>query len=256
MAVSWMKQGAASADLAKQEEAAQELRKSQQGKLYRWFLKDKEDAALTFVDGDLSPEGFLLPPRFYEHMVKVAGQWQTHVCPEQTNPGSGQKCPICEQGEKASLVAVLTVIDHRSFKGKDDKVYANQRRLFVCKGQTFELLNKLAIKRGGLAGCRFDVSRNGDKAPAVGNLFDFTDKQDIELLKAKYTRTYEDKDGNKHTVCDFEPANYEEEIIFRDEMELRKMGFGKGNATGGMSGFSGSAPGGNAGSKVDYSDQL
>lgn len=259
MGISWMKTGQESAELAAAEAAAQEARKAQQGKLYRWNLKVKEDAALTFVDGDLNEQGFLLPPRWYEHFVKVAGQWQTHVCPEQTNPGSGQKCPLCEQGDKPSLVAGFTVIDHRSFTGKENKVYTNQRRLFVCKSGSFEMLSKMALKRGGLAGCRFDVSRTGEKVASVGDVFDFDSKKPIEELKAKYTRTYTDKDGKEHTVCDFEPANYEEEIVYRDEMELRKLGFGKGGHTGQVSGFSGSAPSGNGGGvkeQVDYSSEL
>jgi hypothetical protein len=255
MAINWLKQGQESQALAKQEEAAQQARKDAQGKLFQWFLKDKEDASCTFVDGDLSPEGFLLPPRYYEHTVKVGGQFQNYVCPEQTDPAGGHKCPICEQGERPSLVALFTVIDHRSFKGKDDKVYTNTRKLLKAKPTSFELLNKLAIKRGGLAGCRFDVSRNGDKSAAIGSLFDFTEKNPVDDLKAKYTRTYKDKDGKEHTVCDFEPANYTEEIVFRGEDELRQLGFGKGAVSGGMSGFSGSNPGGNA-TATDYSKEL
>lgn len=262
MAIKWLKQGAASADLAKKEAAAVELRKETQGKLWRFWLKDGEDAALTFVDGDLSAEGFLLPPRYYEHNIKLNGQFgNTFVCPEQTDPSSGHKCPLCEQGDKPSLVALFTIIDHRSYT-KDDKTYTNQRRLLVAKAPSFEMLNKLAIKRGGLAGARFDVSRTGDKSANIGSMFDFTEKLEIDVLKKKYMRTYKDKDGKEVTVCDFEPANYEEEIVFKGEDELRKLGFGKSGVAGNVSGFSGGqsssqgAAGAPANKPVDYSAEL
>lgn len=260
MAIKWLKQGAASAQLAQQEAAAQELRRESYGKTFRYYLKDGEDASLTFVDGDLSPEGYLLPPRYYEHTVKLNGKFENFVCPEQTDPQGGHKCPICEQGDKPALVTLFTVIDHRPYTTQEGKTYVNTRKLLVAKTQSFEMFNKIAIKRGGLAGAKFDVSRTGDKSAAIGSMYDFTEKGDPEELKKKYTRTYKDKEGKEHTVCDFEPLDYEKEIVFRGEEELRKIGFGKGNSAGGVSGFSGSSAAGNGGSapdeKVDYSTQL
>jgi hypothetical protein len=231
MAVSWMKKGEASAAAAKQDQAEAAKRREEQGKLWRYFLKPKEEGSLTFVDGDLSPEGFLLPPRYYEHNLYLNGSWNNHfVCPEKTNPEAGQKCPICEGGDRPTLVALFTVIDHRVFTSKNDsaKQYTDTVKILAAKPPTFEMLNKIAQKRGGLAGARFDVSRLTDKDAAVGSMFDFMEKLDVEGLKAKYVREVTDeKTKEKKKICFFVPANYETEIIYRDETELRQLGFGK-----------------------------
>ncbi len=142
--------------------------------MWRFWLKPGEEATITFVDGDLSPEGFLLPPRFYEHNLYLNGKHNNmFVCPEKTSPESGEKCPICEDPqERPSLVALFTVIDHRVFLSKENKQITNRPKLFVAKTQTVEMLNKLAAKLGGLSGQTFDVSRStSEKSPSVGDLF-------------------------------------------------------------------------------------
>ena len=115
MSINWIKTGAESANLAKQDEVEKALQKEQQGLLWRFSLKDKEEARITFVDGDLSPEGFLIPPRFYEHGLwnESARTMTFYVCPEKTIPEAGHKCPLCAQGDKAALGAVFTITDHR-----------------------------------------------------------------------------------------------------------------------------------------------
>lgn len=228
MALTWLKKGEASAEMAKKEEADAAKRKEEMGKMWRFFLGDKEEARITFVDGFLDDKGVLVPPRLYEHMVYFNGQWTTFVCPEKTNPESGDKCPICEGGDRPSLVAMFTIIDHRVVKGKNNKEYSNTPRLFAAKTITFEMLQKIAAKRGGLAGCTFDVARVGEKAAAVGSMFDFVEKQDIEVLKQKYTKVLKDeKTGTEKSVSIFVPADYETEIVYRSADQLRALGLGK-----------------------------
>lgn len=258
MGVSWLKKGAESAKAAQQEAAAAEQRKSEQGKMWRFWLKEGEEARITFVDGELSSEGFLLPPRFYEHNVYLNGSWNNlFVCPEMTNPEAGEKCPICEGGDRPSLVALFTIIDHRVFKGKDGKSYSNTPKILAAKSQSFEMLNKLAIKRGGLAGCTFDVSRMGDKSASIGSMFDFIEKTEIEVLKTKFTRTFKGEDGKEKTVSLFVPTDYEKEIVYRTANELRQLGFGKQATSGGSpAGFSSGQQGGEGGNAQSYADHL
>lgn len=262
MALAWMKKGADSAKIAQQEEAEHQKRKEEQGKMWRFFLKEGEDASITFVDGELSPEGFLLPPRYYEHNLYLNGSWNNYfVCPEKTNPESGMKCPICEGGDRPSMVALFTVIDHRVFTSKSDtsKTHTNSPKLLVAKSITFELLNKIALKRGGLAGAKFDVSRIGDKAAAVGSAFDFTDKRPIEELQALYTKEVKDeKTKEVKKVSVFVTPNYEDEIIFRTPEELRALGFGKAPTGGGISPAAAgkSLPAAKAADPTDYESQL
>ena len=258
MAVQWLKTGKESAAAAKQEEAAAKQRKEEQGKMWRFFMKqDEEDVRITFVDGDLSDEGYLMPPRFYEHNVQMNGKYgNLFVCPEKTDPASGEKCPLCEQGDPASLVALFTIIDHRPFTRKDGSIGQDTPKILAAKPITFQLLNTLAVKRKGLAGCTFDVMRTGDKSAAVGSMFDFVEKHNITPeFKAQFVREYKDaKTGKTVTVQGFEPANYEAEIVYRTADELRtQYGFGKGLTSGSSPMGSKPSP---AGTKPDYEQHL
>lgn len=256
MAISFIKKGADSAAAAKQEAVEQKIRKESQGKMFRFWIKTDEEAVITFVDGELSPEGFLLPPRFYEHNIKLNGQWgNTFVCPEKSAPHLGQKCPFCAMGDHPSLVSLFTIIDHREYKSQDgQKTYKDQRRLFVAKTGTMEILNKIAVKRGGLAGCRFDVSRTGDKTPSVGTMFDFVSKEeDLDVLRKLYMREHTDPKTNAKSVkTDFEPANYDEEIPFYDAEQLAEMGHGAPS----VSGYTMTVSKSSGTETVDYSTQL
>ncbi|MCL4743818.1 MAG: hypothetical protein KJZ83_00235 [Burkholderiaceae bacterium] len=219
-APSFLKKGAAAKKALAHEEAQAELRKQEQGRMWRFYLKEGEDRQITFLDGELDAEGMLDIFMFYEHNVRVNGDWQQFVCTSDVD--QTQPCPICEKGERSSFVGVMTIIDHSEYvikKGPNaGKKVANQRKLFVAKQGTIKHLTKLAAKRGGLAGCTFDVSRTGDKEPGVGNQYDFVQKFDsYEEIAAKY--------GMK--VEDVHPANYAEEIRFRSPEELIELGVGK-----------------------------
>lgn len=255
MTVSWMKTGKESANLAKQQEEEAKKRKEEQGKMWRFWLTPGEEAKVTFVDGELTEQGFLLPARWYEHNLFLNGQWNNYfVCPEKTDPESGEKCPICEDQDRPYLAAGFTVIDHREFTGKDNKVYKDRRKLLVAKPQSFEQLNKLAIKLKGLAGQTFDISRSkGDKAPAIGDLFIPMEKRSVEECQKLYVQEQLDIKTNKKTVTTvFVPADYQSEIVYRNSQALRQMGFGK---HGGVMGhYEQKAQ--DEGPKADYSSQL
>jgi len=178
------------------------------------------------------------------------GSWDNHfVCTQDIEP-----CPICEGGDQPSLVGVLTIIDHRIAKSKDGtKTYQDQQRLFVAKKDTIKVLQNLAGKRGGLAGCVFDIMRTGDKSPSVGNQFDFQEKvADLKSLEVKYTRETVDEKGVKKVVTKFKPANYETEIVFKPAKELRELGFGHAKVIGGETGPTESG----TGAKPDLDQQL
>jgi hypothetical protein len=152
------------------------------------------------------------------------GNWNNYfVCTGKIEP-----CPICATGDDASHVAVLTIIDHREVKSKDGKkTYKDQKRLFVAKHGTYLYLRTMAEKRGGLAGCTFDVFRSTDKDPNVGDKFDFIEKNEPAQLAQLFTKQVKDEKGNvTGTVTDFVPANYEEEVVYRSSAELNAMGFG------------------------------
>lgn len=243
MAVSWLKKGDESAAVAQQHAVVVAQQKARQGKAFRFGLmypgkngasKDDCESKVLFVDGDLGPKGYLTPPRFYEHgFVFHQGEYHNLICPQQNDPQSGEKCPICEGKDKAYLASLFTVIELKPYTSKKTgEVIPFTRKLMVVKEGMFEMLNKLAAKRGGLKGCVFDLSRTKKQASPNGDMWDFQEKKtDFEALKKEYTRTYKvkNKDTGKEemkTVCLFEPLDYEKELTYYTSDDLRKMGFG------------------------------
>ena len=157
------------------------------------------------------------------------------------------------------MIALFTIIDHRVSKDKNGKDYTNQKRLYAAKQQTFEVLNKLASKLGGLAGQTFTISRSkNEKSPGTGDIFIPTQKREIKVLQDLYQEEFKDPKTNKtekRTI--FVPADYEKELIFRTGDELRKMGLGKPSHTGSNGGAPSAGYTGQAGdSKEDYDKHL
>lgn len=210
MAVSYLKKGKSAKKEVAKAEAQQDLQK--QNTQYRFWLKEDAEAKITFLDGDLAEDGTIDAVVYHEHNMQINGRWgNTFVCIKEFEP-----CPLCEVAEdtgkgKAAFVAAFTIIDHRVYEDKDGKKHKDQLRLFVCKLDTYKLLQKIATKRKGLAGCTFDVSRTGDKSPNVGNMFDFVSKKAPALVMKKY----------KAEVLD-----YEKVIPYMDAKSLNKLGLG------------------------------
>ncbi|MBN7763670.1 hypothetical protein JYP52_21260 [Nitratireductor aquibiodomus] len=241
-AAGWMKKGAAAQEALANEEAQAELRKAEAGKLWRFWMPEGEERQITFLDGKLDDSGMLDILMFYEHRIRVNGNWSEFVCTAEAD--QSQPCPICESGARSSLCGVMTIIDHTEHTIKNGpnkgKTIKNTRKLFVAKRQTIIQLTTLAKKRGGLVGCTFDVYRTGENSAGVGSQFDFQHKfATRQEIKDHYE--IEDEDGVL-------PADYNEEIVYRSPEELLELGVGKAQTGVGYSG--------GTGSKKNLSDEL
>jgi hypothetical protein len=206
-AMSFMKKGTAAKEAMAAEEAKAELARADRDKLWRFMMKQGEDRKITFLDGELDADKMLDVNMYFEHTIQVNGRWENFVCTADVDPS--QECPICARGDnKHALVGALTIIDHTPYtiaKGANaGKVIENQKKLFVAKKGTLALLTKIAVKRGGLTGCTFDASRNGEM-------------NTLAQIMATYGL---DEEGVTH-------ANYEHEITYRTPEELIALGVGK-----------------------------
>lgn len=211
MSVSFLKKGQAAHEAVAQADAETEARKKSAGIRRYWIPQDGE-GQVTFLDGDLTKDGLLDAVAYYEHQVKLNGHFRNWFpCTADSEP-----CPICDGGDNPSLVTAFTVIDHNKWKDKNGVVHQHERRLFVCKRDTFKMLQKIATKREGLAGATFDVARSGEKSSNVGNMFDFTEKQSPEAIAKKYGLELDD----------VQPYDYGEVIQYFPAAELKKLGFG------------------------------
>jgi hypothetical protein len=221
----FMKTGAAAKALLQEETAKAEAAQAERGKLWRFRIPEQkcgEDFTVSFLDGILDEDGALSAPMWMEHTIYLAGRWQNVPCTSHEEP-----CPICANTDsKSALVAGFTVIDHTPYKilkgPNAGQMVKDQRRLFIAKKSTFAILQKLASKQGGLIGCTFEVSRQNDKSPSVGDLFQFLEKRKLSQLASIY--------GDAAT-----PADFGEEITYYSAQQLIGMGV-KGTAMGKIGG--------------------
>ena len=223
----FLKRGAAAKQAVQVEDAKAEARRAEYGRLRRFYIGYNEDSQITFLDGKLDEDGVLDCPRFMEHKIRIGTDWKNFACTAEIDTSG--PCPICEAGDKASLVGVFTVIDHSTYTVKTGpnagKTFTNQRKLFVAKEGTIKQLTKLAVKpeRNGLAGCTFDVSRGSENKhpPAVGDTFDFVTKhKTLAAIAEKYNLKLEE--------C--QPAVYdgpEGELVYLPAAKLIELGIGK-----------------------------
>lgn len=219
----FIKKGAAAQSMLQQEQAKAEAAKAEKGKLFRFRIREDDcgdDFPITFLDGDLDEDGLLDVPMFKEHTVQHGGKWQNFVCIAEQEP-----CPLCESGDNASLVGVMTVLDRTPYTIKNGdnagKVIETSKKLFVAKRSTIQTLQKYAAKNDGLAGLEMEVSRTDGKKASVGDVFLPGKKISMKALKEQYGDLAE-------------PADLDTEITPYSRKELLKMGIKGGKSVGGQ----------------------
>lgn len=219
--MNFLKKGAAAVHSAMEKDDAERALRFQP---FRFWIKKGDQTNITFLDGDL--DGGLLAPgvAFQEHMIKRQGGGFDNICCTQEQ----EDCPICADGDRPALVFAFTILDHTEWKDKNGKVHQHQRRLFVCKGDSFKLLQIKALKPKpmsseteplGLKYVTFGVLRIGEKSPGVGTAFDPVAKVTLEQLCKSTGMTAEE----------LQPLDYAKAITYLSADELRKIGHGKGS---------------------------
>lgn len=144
----------------------------------------------------------------YEHSLKDAeGNWGklfTGCVKEFDN------CPVCESTGKESYYAmVLTVVDLTEFTLRDGTKVEFSRKLLIVKPAQQKKFLRFYQKEGTLRGALFDMTRDGDKDPQIGNDIEFVEFVSEDEMES-YVRTWRDKDGKKHTEICGEPYEYED----------------------------------------------
>lgn len=153
-------------------------RQEQSGRLFRFFIKPDEETRIIFLDDN--------PPIIEEHNLKLNGKWgHFFTCLRVL----GQKCPLCESGDRPYTVGFYTIVDRTVYKSKKDgKEYRDQVRVLAAKFNSLRQFKKLSSKYGTLAGLEFEVSRTTDKAPSIGDIYTKEarwDADDLEELLGK-----------------------------------------------------------------------
>lgn len=145
-----------------------------------WMKRDTERTIIFVTEGDRSPV-------VYEHQFQMGGDWKNWVsCLEPI----GLPCQLCKWANDNDNQfsrykgQFFGIIDTTEYKGRDEKVYKNQKRMLVAKKATTELikrkyLTQLEAERG-LHGAMFKVFRGSDsKTPSVGNDYEYIKHIDL-----------------------------------------------------------------------------
>lgn len=247
--MSWLKTGAESEALQRQDQEEFEERKKGFALPYRFFIpRNSEPREITFIDGELDARGYLTPPRFFEHTITNSeGRLEHYICPKRTDPKTYKDCPLCNSGNRATLMGVFTIIDHSVYTNdQTGEVFQDRVRLMAVKPQAFDLLAHQAKTHGGLDCRRFLVSRVGEKSSGTGDVFEFIDHYDRQVLRNTYFRveepTQEDLDqaaieglpAPKPTrKTNFVPVDYANAIPFYTPEQLADLGMGQLQAIAG-----------------------
>lgn len=161
----------------------------------RLWLPEGSSKIIIFLDGE--------PFRFYEHQLYLNSSWMNWFsCRRQGK--TSEVCPLCDFGDSPYYVGMYTVIDCSEWTDRKGVVHKNERKIFAAKIDTMKLLKLKKEKLGGLALCKFEVSRIGAKSPSVGNNFEFIERVDEKTVEKMLN---EGREGERLKV---EPFNYEE----------------------------------------------
>lgn len=151
-----------------------------------WMPKDSEKE-ITFVDDTtvMCGETKITSPLFIEeYQLNLNGHWRNWF----TRPFDPSQDLLKEMGYRASRVAVFTIIDHSEWTDKKGTLHKDELKLFVVKRSApiYKQIEKLMTRQGSLRGRRFNVSRMGDKSPAVGSMLEYLDHAELDCQPFNY----------------------------------------------------------------------
>lgn len=180
-------------ELQHQKEVA-EQRKNQSKMPFRFRVAVGETREICILDD---------APDFFQHEHNMKGPdgfWNVFTgCVKEFD-----NCPVCEQQGKESYYAMyLSIIDLSPYTNKKtNEVVEWSRKLLVVKPAQQKKFMRFYEKHGTLRGAIFEMTRDGDKEPSIGNDIEFVDEWIPEEDLKTYQREWKDKDGKKqHEDC-------------------------------------------------------
>lgn len=173
--MSWFKQGTEGEQFLKDEKEKRQRQAEASSNVKNWRFKLQKDhtGQVVFLD-DLT---FF----FAEHQFYANDSYYNYETCIADIEGD---CPLCENGNRSSIVAVTTVIDLTQHKKKDGTLTSPTKKPMVLKSGGTERLLKRQKKLGSLKYKKFEIYRSSDpKGEATGTDLDYEKDVDIEALK-------------------------------------------------------------------------
>ena len=139
----------------------------------RLWMPKESSKKVIFLDDN--------PFRFYEHQLYLNGSWQNwFTCLKQGE--TSRECPLCKMDDNPYYVGMYTIVDMSEYFDKKGNQHKNELRIFAAKIDTMKLLKLKKERMGSLVGCKFEISRVGEKSPSVGNNFEYVEKLTMEQV--------------------------------------------------------------------------
>jgi hypothetical protein len=235
---------------------------------FRFWLKQGESCELAFVDDE--------PACIYEHQPKINGELQNFTCLKDVYPEE----PVCCEKfgfDSRYYVGLFTIVDFRKREDKKGVSHQFELKLLAAKYSALKLMGeRKANKDNRLAGRVYKVKRVGEKAPNIGDFWDYdrdlaADKADKffeavmykgkrlpewyaseneeDQLRLKKTFALRTADGQ--IVPKVVPFNYQEILKPKTPKILRDMLQGSRIEKGFANSGSGKSSGGGEGGKED-----
>lgn len=181
-------------DAVKEEEKRREEYQKNKAGIYRLYVKEG-DAPIVFLTEE--------PVNFYEHNVKNTRNGKTYfdsvMC-------TGDKCPLCDTGDRPSFKSAWLVLDLRPYEYEDNgkkKTIERQLKLYVVGTKTAGIIQRKS-QRYGLAGIKYYLERIGKDTNTTYNLekdgrYKISEEEIEELLSKEYKEMY---DGSEDSLMD------------------------------------------------------
>ena len=119
-----------------------------------------------------------------EHQVKIDGDWRNWFPCLQRHDERG--CPLCDPviENRAYKAGLFAGVELCSYTRRDNTVVRNPRTIITAKTERSMFFDKKNTDKGGLRGTEWKVSRLSEKAPSIGDDWEFQRKwTEEEILR-------------------------------------------------------------------------
>ena len=162
-----------------EEEKQRQKEQAEQGNVREWRFKLAASSTgyVVFLD-DI--DTFLLEHQYSRIINGKTNYYNYETCIRDIEG----ECPLCENGNNASLVSVATVVDFTEHTKRDGTKTGPRKKIIVLKKGGTERFLRKQEKLKGLKYKKFELFRSSDqKAEATGTDAEYEKDVDINVLK-------------------------------------------------------------------------
>lgn len=195
-----------------EEEKQRQKEQAEKGNVREWRFKLAQSSTgyIVFLD---NIDVFLLEHQYSKTFNGKINYYNYETCIRDIEG----ECPLCDNGNTASLVSVASIVDFTEYTKKDGTKTGPKKKIIVLKKGGTERFLRKQEKQEGLKYKKFEIYRSSDqKGEATGTEADFEKEVDPEVLK-KFCP--EGTDPNEW----IKPFDYNELFKPKSAQEIRQL---------------------------------